>query len=137
MLTSNKAVYGTDGSLSELGKLKGSQPTPIESVVNWIPNYDIESIDIYFGDENDITFEHMPYYLMIYITAWLKGSDDLKIAHVLYNISPNQDPHINRDSDGEYLTIDTTAGTSDVDINLAGNNGYSIYYYEIKVLHKS
>ena len=118
MLTTNKAVYGTDGSLTELGKFKGAPTPPTPSIIDIHTDSDITGIDLYVGSDNDFTIENLPYMKELYITVWLTGPD---IAY---------------DTNGEHLSLITTAHDNDFDLTLSGDATHTIIYYEIMILKK-
>ena len=139
MLTTNKAVYGTDGSLTELGKLKGgSTPTPTPSIIDIHTDSDITGIDLYIGSDNDFTIENLPYAKYLNITVWLFPDDGgLIIGHVSYfKRDKTTTPDIAYDTNGEHLNLLTTAHDDDFDLHLSGDATHTIIYYEIMILKK-
>ena len=139
MLTTNKAVYGTDGSLTELGKLKGgSTPTPTPSIIDIKTDPDITGIDLYIGADNDFTIENLPYMKELYITVWLFPDDGgLIIGHASYfKRDKLTGPDIAYDTNGEHLSLITTAHDNDFDLTLSGDATHTIIYYEIMILKK-
>lgn len=129
MLTSNKAVYGTDGSLTELGKLKGGKSSGV--IIN--PEYDkiahiyINEVD---GDAPTIT---VPKNINIYITAWLDYDDGgLKVAHVRYNKTGSGAGYSTGDEAAEHLIINFEHDTDDTyDIYFYGDSSHELIYYEL------
>lgn len=139
MLTTNKAVYGTDGSLTELGKLKGgSTPTPEPSIIDIHTDSVTTGIDLYVGSDDDFTIENLPYIQLLYITVWLLPDDGgLIIGHVLYfKRDKNTAPGVTYDTNGEHLSLITTAHDDDFDLHLSGDVTHTIIYYEIMILKK-
>lgn len=139
MLTTNKAVYGTDGSLTNLGNLKGgSTPTPEPSIINIHTDSDITGIDLYVGSDDDFTIENLPYKKDLNITVWLFPDDGgLIIGHVSYfKIDKNTTPSIAYDTNGEHLSLITTAHDDDFNLTLSGDATHTIIYYEIAILTK-
>lgn len=138
MLTSNKAVYGTDGSLTELSKLKGgSVPTP--SIIDIHTDSDITGIDVYIGTDDDFTIENLPYKNDVVIIAWLIDDEvgDIKVGHVTYNKrDKNTSPYINMDTNGEHLSLIATSHDDDFDLTLSGDTTHTIIYYEIMLIKK-
>ena len=139
MLTTNKAVYGTDGSLMNLGNLKGgSTPIPTPSNINIHTDVDITGIDLYIGADNDFTIENLPYNTDLYITTWLLYDEGgIKVGHVCYRKRDKAtSPYIDMDTDGEHLGLNATSHDDDFDLTLFGDATHTIIYYEIKVLKK-
>lgn len=139
MLTTNKAVYGTDGSLTELGKLKGgSSPTPTPSIIDIHTDADITGIDIYIGADDDFTIDNLPYDTDLFITAWLAYDEGgIKVGHVSYKKRDKVTaPYVDMDTDGEHLSLITTAHDDDFDLHLSGDATHTITYYEIMIIKK-
>lgn len=139
MLTTNKAVYGTDGSLTELGKLKGgSTPTPEPSIIDIHTDSDITGIDLYIGQDDDFTIENLPYNTDLIITAWLAYDDGgINVGHVTYRKrDKTTSPFVDMDTNGEYLSLIATSHDDNFDLTLSGTTSHTIVYYEIKVLKK-
>ena len=139
MLTTNKAVYGTDGSLTELGKLKGgSTPTPEPSIIDIHTDDVITGIDLYIGSDNDFTIENLPYMKELYITVWLAYDDGgMIIGHALYvKRDKTTSPFITYDTNGEHLSLITTAHDDDFDLHLSGDATHTIMYYEMVIFKK-
>lgn len=135
MLTTNKAVYGTDGSLMNLGNLKGGSKA---SIVDIKTDTDVTGIDLYVGSDNDFTIENMPYNTDLYITTWLAYDDGgIKVGHVTYKKRDKTTaPYTDMDTNGEHLSLITTAHDDDFDLNLSGDATHTIIYYEIVILKK-
>lgn len=139
MLTTNKAVYGTDGSLTELDKLKGgSTPTPTPSIIDIHTDSDITGIDFYVGRDNDFTIENLPYKTDINITVWLFPDDGgLIVGHASYfKRDKITVPDVTYDANGEHLSLITTAHDDDFELNLRGDATHTIIYYEVMILKK-
>ena len=139
MLTTNKAVYGTDGSLTNLGNLKGgSTPTPTPSIIDIHTDSDITVIDLYVGSDNDFTIENLSYNTDIFITAWLAYDDGgIIVGHVTYRKrDKTTSPYTDTDTNGEHLSLITTAHDDDFDLHLSGDATHTIIYYEIMILKK-
>lgn len=136
MLTTNRAVYGTDGSLSELGRLKRSSPTP--SNINIHTDSDITGIDLYVGADDDFTIENLPYMKDLNITVWLFPDDGgLIIGHASYfKRDKTTVPNVTYDTNGEHLNLTTIAHDDDFDLHLKGDMSHTIIYYEIMILKK-
>lgn len=137
MLTTNKAVYGIDGSLMSLGNLKGGS-TPKPSIIDIKTDKDITGIDLYVGADNDFTIEKLPYKTDINIMVWLFPDDGgLIVGHVSYfKIDKNTVPSVAYDTNGEHLSLITTAHDNDFDLTLTGDATHTIIYYEIVILKK-
>ena len=138
MLTTNKAVYGTDGSLTELGKLKGTPTPPTPSIIDIHTDSDITGIDLYIGSDDDFTIENLPYNTDLYITAWLAYDEGgIKVGHVSYfKRDKTTSPDTETDTNGEHLSLITTAHDDDFDLHLSGDATHTITYYEIMILKK-
>lgn len=141
MLTTNKAVYGTDGSLTELGKLKGGStpPTPpTPSIIDIHTDSDITGIDLYVGSKDDFTIENLPYNTDLYIMVWLSYDDGgIKVGHVWYKKrDKTTSPYYDMDTNGEHLGLIPISHDNDFDLHLSGDSTHTISYYEIKVLKK-
>lgn len=137
MLTTNKAVYGTDGSLKELGKLKGGS-TPTPSIIDIKTDDNITGIDLYIGSDNDFTIENLPYMNDLNITVWLFPDDGgLIIGHAQYfKRDKTTVPDVAYDTNGEHLSLITIAHDEDFDLHLSGDATHTIIYYEIIILKK-
>lgn len=135
MLTTNRAVYGTDGSLTNLGNLKGSSKA---SIIDIKTDTDVTGIDFYIGSDNDFTIENLPYKKYLNITVWLFPDDGgLIIGHVSYfKRDKNTAPDIAYDTNGEHLNLLTAAHDNDFDLHLSGDATHTISYYEIVILTK-
>lgn len=135
MLTTNKAVYGTDGSLTNLGNLKGGSKA---SIVDIKIDADITGIDLYVGSDDDFTIENLPYNTDLYITAWLAYDEGgIKVGHVSYKKRDKTTaPFTETDTDGEHLTLIATSHDNDFDLHLSGDATHTIIYYEIVILKK-
>lgn len=135
MLTTNKAVYGTDGSLTNLGKLKGSAKA---SVIDIKTDADITGIDLYIGSDDDFTLENLPYNTDLFISAWLAYDDGgIKVGHVTYKKRDKTTaPYTDMDTNGEHLSLITMAHDVDFDLHLSGDATHTITYYEIMILKK-
>lgn len=133
MLTTNKAVYGTDGTLTNLGNLKGGSKA---SIVDIKTDADITGIDLYVGADDDFTLENLPYDTDLYITVWLVYDEGgIKVGHVTYKKrDKTTSPFTETDTDGEHLTLITTAHDNDFDLHLSGDATHTIIYYEIVIL---
>lgn len=139
MLTTNKAVYGTDGSLTNLGNLKGrSTPTPTPSIIDIHTDSGVTGIDLYVGSDNDFTIENLPYNTDLYITAWLVYDEgSIKVGHVSYKKrDKTTSPFTETDTDGEHLSLIATSHDNDFDLTLSGDATHTITYYEIVILKK-
>ena len=135
MLTTNKAVYGTDGSLTNLGNLKGGSKATIVDIKT---DANITGIDLYIGSDNDFTIENLPYLKELYITVWLFPDDGgLIIGHVSYfKRDKTTTPDIAFDTNGEHLSLLPIAHDDDFDLHLSGDATHTIIYYEIVILKK-
>lgn len=135
MLTTNKAVYGTDGSLTNLGNLKGGSKA---SIVDIKTDSDITGIDLYVGADDDFTLENLPYNTDIFILTWLAYDEGgLKVGHVTYKKRDKTTaPFTETDTDGEHLALIATPHNNDFDLHLSGDATHTIIYYEIVILKK-
>lgn len=137
MLTNNKAVYGTDGTLKSLKDMGGGS-TPTPSIIDIHTDADITGIDLYVGDDNDFTLENLPYKKDLNIMVWLFPDDGgLIVGHVQYfKRDKNTVPDVAYDTNGEHLSLITTAHDDDFDLHLSGDATHTIIYYEIVILTK-
>ena len=135
MLTTNKSVYGTDGSLTNLGNLKGGTKA---SIVDIKTDADITGINLYIGSDDDFTLENLPYNTDLYITAWLVYDEGgIKVGHVTYKKrDKTTSPFTETDTDGEHLVLIATSHDNDFDLHLSGDTTHTIIYYEIVILKK-
>lgn len=129
MLTTNKAVYGTDGSLTDLGKLKGGRNSGviINPEADNITHISVNEVD---GDMASIT---VPKNTNIYITAWLDYDEGgLKVAHVRYNKTGSGAGYSTGDENSEHLIIGYEHDTDDTyDIYFYGDSSHELIYYEL------
>ena len=74
----------------------------------------------------------------LYITVWLFPDDGgLIIGHASYfKRDKLTGPDIAYDTNGEHLSLITTAHDNDFDLTLSGDATHTIIYYEIMILKK-
>lgn len=127
MLTSNKAVYGTDGSLKRLDEFSGSGAGAI------ITPGDLEKIKIIIGSDDEPIFKNLVYNRDYKISVWLIPDEgDYIGGFITYNKrDKSSSPTIGSNGIAEYINMVAEHLTDELyDLRIYGDATHTLLYYE-------
>lgn len=130
MLTNNKAVYGTDGSLKTLKDMGGGHTR--EQSVNFITEDDT-ILNVIVGTNPEPVFRDLTYNHYYMVGVWLLPDEGYLTPCIIYVRKFDKNTTLEITTNDMYSRVNLTAlnaGENSFDLSITGGMSDTIVYYE-------
>lgn len=133
MLTNNKAVYGTDGTLKTLKDMGGAGSPGSSNIYT----DDGTKLNILYGTKDEPTFTNLEYRKDYYLKVWIIPDEGDLIYGIVKIRKNGKDVNLSIDDNGlehsgdEFINYYVKNATDEkFDLQISGGRSWTIFYYE-------